>query len=199
MKTVLIILVSLSSMTLCLGQCSLVDEETLSDVILTEETSTHLQFLREEEYLAHDVYLYMYEKYELRPFDNIRKSELRHTEAVKALLNKYEISDPSLNHEAGIFQNRDLQDLYNELIKQGEASLEGALKVGLLIEEKDIQDLKDALSTVDEDSDIYFTLSNLKRASGNHLRAFHFNVESRDYAYTPVILDEEEFQEILNQ
>lgn len=199
MKSLFLILSALSVMTVCLGQCAMPAEEASPDLEITNEISSHLQFLREEEYLAHDVYLYLYEKYELMPFDNIRKSESRHTEAVKTLLDRYKIDDPSANHEPGIFQNSELQQLYSELIRQGDNSLEDALKAGLLIEEKDIQDLEDALVTVEEDSDIYFTLSNLKRASGNHLRAFHFNMETRGYAYNPVILDPEEFQEILDQ
>ena len=186
-------------MTMCMAQCTMPVEEEINETVLTDEIASHLQFMREEEYLAHDVYLYLYAEYQLLPFENIRKSEFRHTEAVKTLLNSYDIVDPAAEHQAGIFQDEAIQELYNTLTEQGDQSLEEALRVGLLIEEKDIYDLDEALKMTDEDSDISFVLSNLKRASGNHLRAFHFNFTSRAGDYTPVILEEAYFEEILNQ
>lgn len=49
--------------------------------------------MREEEKLARDVYLTFGEKWGLTLFTNIAKSEQTHTDAVKTLLDRYEIKD----------------------------------------------------------------------------------------------------------
>jgi hypothetical protein len=45
------------------------------------EEAASLQFMREEEKLAHDVYVTLYEQWGLRVFNNISRSEQQHTEA----------------------------------------------------------------------------------------------------------------------
>ena len=47
-------------------------------VALTDEEIEDLRFLREEEKLAHDVYLYAYEKHNIMIFQNISNSEQTH-------------------------------------------------------------------------------------------------------------------------
>ena len=53
---------------------------------LTEDEINGILFMREEEKLARDVYLYLYELYPLRPFLNISKSEQAHMDAIKYLI-----------------------------------------------------------------------------------------------------------------
>ena len=73
--------------------------------------------------------------------------------------------------EVGHFTNPDLAKMYNDLTTQGLASLEGALKVGGMIEELDILDLQKAIAESDKE-DVDSTYENLLRGSRNHLRAF---------------------------
>jgi hypothetical protein len=47
-----------------------------------------------------------------------------------------------------------------------------ALKIGALIEEKDIFDLREELENNVDNKDIAFVYQNLLKGSGNHLRAF---------------------------
>ena len=56
-----------------------------------KEVAAMMQFMREEEKLARDVYLKLNEKYQsvTKTFKNIAESEQEHTDAVKALLDKY--------------------------------------------------------------------------------------------------------------
>jgi len=100
---------------------------------LTAEEITWLTYMREEEKLAKDVYLAMYDVYGARVFKNIAASELRHTTSVKALLNRYGVADPVGNNAAGVFTNPDLQALYNQLVQDGKVSLTEAYKVGILV------------------------------------------------------------------
>jgi hypothetical protein len=129
-----------------------------------------LSFMREEEKLAHDVYLKLYELWGKRNFLNIANSEQTHTEAVLALLERYGLDDPAYA-EAGRFSNPDLQALYDQMIERGSQSLEEALRVGILIEETDINDLQARLAQVDN-ADIQQVFNNLLLGSRNHLQAF---------------------------
>lgn len=155
----------------------------------TELVVKGLQFMREEEKLARDVYLEMYKKYGIRAFSNISKSEQTHTDAIKALLKKYSIEDPVKNDAVGVFANHDLQALYDKLISTGNISEIEALKVGAAIEEIDILDLQKQIAELKNNADIKFVYENLKKASGNHLRAFVRNLNSRGVVYSPQYLD----------
>ena len=58
------------------------------------------------------------------------------------------------------------------MIAQGKQSVTEAYRVGVAIEEKDIEDITDQLATA-TDSDIVVTLESLRSGSENHLRAFN--------------------------
>lgn len=135
-------------------------------------TIAYLQFLRGEEYLAHDVYELFYTQYGSRIFGNIRQSELRHTTAIQNLLEKYSILDPEADHVAGVFANPELQALYNALVLTGSADLTKALEVGRTIEITDIEDIDNFLELTQQE-DIVFVLNNLRAGSERHLRAFN--------------------------
>lgn len=130
-----------------------------------------LAFMREEEKLARDVYLALYEQWGLTPFANIAGSEQRHMDAVLMLLRKYRLPDPAAGLLAGEFANTRLQALHDDLLAQGRLSDVDALKVGGVIEETDLQDLDGALARSDN-ADIDQVYARLQCGSRNHLRAF---------------------------
>jgi hypothetical protein len=130
-----------------------------------------LLYMREEEKLAHDVYSAFYEQWGQAIFQNISQSEQTHTEAVKALLERYGLADPA-SATAGVFTNPELQALYTDLVARGSQSLEEALRVGVDIEELDILDLQTRLGQTDN-ADIQQVFNNLLQGSNNHLRAFN--------------------------
>jgi hypothetical protein len=163
---------------------------------LTDTEKKGIQLMREEEKLAHDVYQFLYKKWELPIFGNISRSEARHIDAVGILVDQYGLNDPVIN-EPGQFQNKELQELYKTLTKKGTKSLIAALEVGAFIEEVDIKDLQHLISQTSNER-IKMVYGNLLRASGNHLRAFIGQLESRDISYNPVVLTQEEYQEIIN-
>lgn len=58
----------------------------------TKETdASSLLFTLEEEKLAHDVYTFLYSKWETRPFANIKESEKVHMQKVQELLDQNKI------------------------------------------------------------------------------------------------------------
>lgn len=133
--------------------------------------SEQLLYLIEEEKLAHDVYATLGSLWGANIFANIQASEISHQEQVAALLPSYGLADPR-SAEVGVFVNSELQELFDQLIAQGSQSMTEALKVGVLIEEKDIADLQDAMSAT-QDPSILRVLETLKRGSENHLKAFN--------------------------
>ena len=175
--------------------CSAIDMP-LED--LSEQEQEGLLFMHEEEKLARDVYLYFYEKYDAAIFSNIATSEQRHMDAVKLLIEKYELTDPVLSDVVGEFANSDLQELYNNLVAAGDVSLVEALKSGALIEEVDILDLINQIDNIADNEDILFVYNNLKNGSYNHLKGFVMNLSANGVTYEPQQLDSDLYTEIIN-
>lgn len=142
---------------------------------LTDAEKADLIFMREEEKLARDVYLTLYEAWGSSVFANIAVSEQQHMDAILALLNTYKLPDPTVGKLVGEFTNQELQQLYNELIEKGRQSALDALLVGGIIEETDIEDLQLAMET-SRLANIDKVYSNLLNGSYNHLRAFASNI-----------------------
>jgi hypothetical protein len=130
-----------------------------------------LTFMREEEKLAHDVYVELYSKWKLRIFDNISRSEARHFASIGVLLARYEVEDPAKGLPAGVYKNPELTALHRELVEKGMLTLEAALEVGILIEKHDIADLEAALKDTGR-TDIKTVYTNLLAGSLNHLDSF---------------------------
>jgi hypothetical protein len=142
---------------------------------LSEAEKYWLTYMREEEKLARDVYLFLYDTWHSRIFKNISGSEQRHMDAIKTLLDRYGIPDPAAEKGRGEFTNPELQALYNELIQDGSVSLVDALEVGVFIEETDIEDLNAGIASTTH-KDIKTVYSNLLQGSLNHLKAFNSNL-----------------------
>jgi len=138
---------------------------------LTSAERSSLIFMREEEKLARDVYLTLGARYQLPIFTNIAGAEQVHMDRILGLLTKYGIADPAAGKKVGEFTNPVFTDLYAQLTAQGAASLTGALEVGVLIEEIDIDDLTKCLSQTRK-RDLQNVFTNLRSASYNHLSAF---------------------------
>jgi hypothetical protein len=150
--------------------CEACQSTTPATTPLSATEKESLLYMREEEKLARDVYNAFYDRYGLRVFSNIAASEQAHMDAVLTLLNRYGLADPAAA-APGVFNNDDLQALYDDLIDQGNASLTAALQAAVLIEETDIADLQDGLALTSH-ADLRAVYNNLLRASQNHLRAF---------------------------
>ena len=165
--------------------------------LLSQAEADSLKFMREEEKLARDVYLEMIAKYGSKIFYNIAESEQTHMDAIKTLLDKYGLSDPA-DPDIGEFNDTELQQLYEDLIDQGENSKLDALMVGALIEEIDIEDLQTAIDQTDK-QDLERVYGNLMSGSKNHLRAFVSQIEPLSgEAYVAQHLSQDEVDAILD-
>jgi len=170
--------------------------EILTANELTNAEREGIILMREEEKLAHDVYQFLYEKWELNIFSNILGAETRHFNAMGYLIESFDLEDPAFE-EPGRFRNKELQSLYDSLTTQGSESLIAALQTGAYIEEVDIQDLQQLIENT-ADETILPVYQSLLRASGNHLRAFTGQLANRNQSYAPSILSVSDYQLILD-
>jgi hypothetical protein len=186
-----------SSQNLILNESKL-ETDIDSEQDLTPAEIEGLVFMREEEKLARDVYIIFNNKYDRKIFDIIARSEQGHTDTMLFLLTRHGIKDPVGNNPIGVFENEDLQTLYEMLIEEGSLSLESALYVGCLIEEIDILDI-DELMEAAISRDILLAYSHLMNGSKNHMRAYVKSWELQTgQDYKPRFISTDLFDKIMN-
>ncbi len=140
---------------------------------LSDDDIAGLIYMANEEKLAHDVYRAFAEKHDVPTFARIADSEARHQVAVRTMLERYGIEDPTAELGAGVFSDAALQQLYAELMAQGEVDLQGALAAAVSIESTDIDDLQQRMAGLEETApDVHNMYSHLLTASGYHQAAF---------------------------
>jgi hypothetical protein len=162
---------------------------------LDDAAAASLRFMREEEKLARDTYRHFEEKWGTRVFANVALSEQTHMDQVLSFLEAYGLAD-SATTVAGSFNDAGLQQFYDQLLAQGDASLLGALQASALIEETDIRDLRNAIAAA-PDSGLARMYANLLSASYNHLRAFAGQIAVLGTDYAAQLLDNTDVAEIL--
>lgn len=192
-----ITIITLTLIFIFINSCSTEKDEPIIDLTnLSIEEENDLKFSREEEKLARDVYLFSYEKYGNMIFNNIAQSEQQHMDQILILLNKYQITDP-VSSEMGIFNDQDLQALYDQLTSKSSISLIDALEVGAIIEDLDINDLNELESRTVK-SDLLSVYDKLECGSRNHLRSYISQLEANNVQYNPEYISLSDFNEIIN-
>lgn len=192
-------IITLSVSAFILSFISGCNPESINPVDLIDELSEYesigLVYMREEEKLARDAYIYLFEMNNNQVFNNISYSEQRHMDEILSLLEKYNITDPSLS-TVGEFSNETLQQLYDDLIAQGSDSEIAALTVGATIEDLDIKDLEEFRAET-ANPDIIHVYNFLMCGSRNHLRSFVSQLNNYGVTYTPQFITQEEFDSIV--
>ncbi|MFI6402273.1 DUF2202 domain-containing protein [Streptomyces sp. NPDC050548] len=154
------------------GPCSLTGSATTAPSgTLSAAQKTTLARMAQEEKLAHDLCTVFAARYDAHVFDRIAIAETHHLAAVRTLLDRYDVSDPTAGEAAGDFTDATVQATYDRLLKQGTASVDGALKAGLTFETDDIAALTKARSGLDA-PDVEQVYTNLLAASRMHQAAF---------------------------
>jgi len=148
------------------------NNSSMTNITITEEIRQWLILMREEEKLARDIYLELDKIYQTNVFGNIAKSEQKHIDAIKTILDKYNIPDPITNDQIWVFTNPELQKLYDDLLTKWQNSLSDWIQVWIDIEKLDIADLQKLISQTTAWTDLYQVYQNLLKWSQNHLKAF---------------------------
>lgn len=167
---------------------------TTSD--LTDSELASILKMKEEEKLARDVYALLAQKWGSQVFTNISAAENNHLNAIVLLLTNYGSTETAIG-EAGVFADAAVQKLYNELVAKAIVSLEEAYKTGALIEEMDIKDLTEELSTTNNEN-VTLVFENLLKGSRNHLRAFNRQLSTLGIVYTPVYISQADYDLIVS-
>lgn len=191
---VIIVLFSLAFFTACNKEDT---NETLNQnntEFLSEEDKKALLFMLEEEKLARDTYTYLNNLWSINQFKNIKNSEQTHMDAVEKLLIKYNIDYTIL--PVGQFENKELQDFYNQFKIDGSVSKENAFQIGATIEDLDIVDLQEFIAAT-SNTTLIDVFENLVCGSRNHLRSFVKGVTNSGSVYTPQFLTQEEYNSII--
>lgn len=155
--------------------------------VLSAEEADTLLWMREEEKLAHDVYLRLDEAWSLVVLERIAISEQRHFDALGGKIERYGLTDPALP-DVGAFSNLELQALYEELVTSGLESSTQALVIGATIEDLDILDLQQAIDETVQ-PDLQRTYGHLLEGSKHHLRAFVGALRALGLDYEPQFID----------
>ena len=138
---------------------------------LTEAQRSALAANAQEEKLAHDLYTEFANLFETPVFDRIAASETGHLSAIRALLTRYGVADPTADREPGRFTDPVVQARYDELLVRGRAGEQAALEVGRTVESEDIELLDTSLGGLTA-PDVQRVYSHLLHASQHHLAAF---------------------------
>ena len=147
------------------------DLTNLASGTLTTAQKTSLAAMAEEEKLAHDLYVTFAAKYGTTSFSRISNAETRHLTEVRTLLKRYAITDPTAGKAVGTFATESTQQLYNKLVAQGTASVDGAYAAARTVEQTDIADLNKAKTGVSA-PDVLAVYTHLLAGSQRHLVAF---------------------------
>jgi hypothetical protein len=189
--------VVLFSMGLFFNSCSKANaDDSMVVQPLSSADSTSLLQMREEEKMARDVYLELYDQYGLNIFSNIASSEQTHMDKVLNLLTLYGMTDPAINTK-GVFTNQEIQKLYDDLMAKGKKSMIDALEVGAMIEDVDIYDLQNFILGTNN-ADIKTVYSFLNCGSKNHMRAFTSQLNNSGIQYIPQYISVDEYAAIIN-
>jgi hypothetical protein len=138
---------------------------------LTSTQRAQLAFMAEEEKLARDLYLVLGSEVGGSVLPTIARAEARHLAAVRRLLARHGVPDPTAGRALGVFSTPSVQAMYERLLAEGRVSRAAAHEVGTTVERDDLAALSRASAGVTA-PDVLRVYEHLRRASERHLLAF---------------------------
>jgi hypothetical protein len=197
-KTLILSVIFVVAMGVTLSAQPMNEQQVQNEAMVETSVTQGLLYMVEEEKLARDVYLALYEMWGNRVFLNIAKAEQQHMDEVSAVLHDKEMDNPVETSDIGIFHNDEIAKLYDSLVAQGSTSIEEAFMVGALIEDLDIHDLQRSIGATDDEVEIW-VYNNLLRGSENHMRAFVRQLGRYGLDYTARYISDTELSLILTR
>ncbi len=173
-----------------------IDVNTLPLSTLTEDLKNAIAYMGNEERLAYDVYMNLYEYHNSNNAENINqlqnianRAEITHVGIVQSLVQKYNltvedltnVTDPIADNTVafedmpkGEYDIPAIQSLYDTLYAKGIQSKEDALMVGCMVEVTDINDLDEYITLAEESNatDVKEAFEVLRDGSYSHYWAF---------------------------
>jgi hypothetical protein len=165
---------------------------------LGESDRRTLLYVSEQEKLARDLYASLSETWRLDVFHTTSGSEDIHADALRTLLARYRLPDPSQGLGRGEFTSVDLAERYDDLIARGRFSPVEALKAAASVEELEIQDIGSRLRRV-QAPELQNVLENVVASDKHHLRSLVVALRRLGHTYAPSRLPREQFDTILDE
>lgn len=167
---------------------------------LRPEEQHDLQYAREVEKMARDVYEVLYANWNEYTFFSLMEVESWHMQVLKDALDKFGVADPlaGIDSDNGAFTIAVLEQRYCDWTSEGMQSVAAAYRVAARAEEYDIRDLQTCLAAT-ENAELRQIYQQLILSSENHLRACVDNLERLGEQYVPEVLTEEEVSRILQK
>jgi len=172
------------------------DVESSPVSTLTQDLKDAIAYMGNEERLAYDIYMNLYEYHDTNSNTQImqlqtiaQNAEKTHVGIVQALVQKYDLGEDDLsNVETAVADNSvafedmprgeydipAIQELYNLLYDKGIASKQAALEVGCMVEVVDVDDLDEYIELAEEShaADVVEAFTVLRDGSYSHYWAF---------------------------
>ena len=163
---------------------------------LSMEETESLKFTAEQEKLSVELYLYAFSAYNLPIFQEIANKKTRHLTEVRAVMEDLDVEDPTEGIGVGVFNNTEIQTLYNQMRSRIEEGQNNAFIAALTVEESIIHFSGISLSETSNN-----TLIELYEAiicgSKNHFRTFYSELTTSK-SYVSQYFTQEEFSDIVN-
>jgi hypothetical protein len=138
---------------------------------LTSSQKAALTTMADEEKLARDLYTVLATRYPNDvQFSRIVRAESMHLSAIRTLMTRYDVTDPTAGLPAGSFPNAATTSLYGSLLASATSDAT-ALAAGVAVEKDDIAALNKAKAGVTA-PDVLQVYTHLLTASQRHLTAF---------------------------
>ncbi len=137
---------------------------------LTDVQKQTLADQAEKEKLSHDVYVAYFESTGDYRFERVAQSEEQHLEALRNLMDRYDVTDPTRGLDEGEFKTDAVDAAYDDYLDEGDG-LAGALKAARAVEKDDIAGLEQAAEGLHA-PDAEQVYEHLTRASEMHLQVF---------------------------
>jgi len=138
---------------------------------LSKNETADILFMREEEQMVYDLYTRWGTNYSQPVFKNIARSESVHISRVQALIDRYGPGTYRIGNASSGYTDARIQQMYDTLGPVGDASLHNALESGLVVEDRDIDDLDRAIENTSR-LDLLGVWRELRAGSENHRQAF---------------------------
>lgn len=158
-----------------------------------------LQKMYEEEKMSYDLYTEFFNRWGLKIFDQVRESEAIHMQRINALMGVKELPQGTgvTGGDKGLYENKDIQALYDEYTVLGNISDVTALETAALMEENGISNLRERIKAQTDDRTIKI-FAQMERASRNHLKGFVKSLKLSGVEYEPAVLSQSDFDMIIN-
>lgn len=137
---------------------------------LTDQQKATVAAIAQEQKLSQDLYAAFAARYDLAVFDRLAAAETQHLTAVRTLLDRYGIADPTAGKPAGQFSDPTVQAAYDELLARGQASQAAAAQVGQQVEQRAIDAMQAAMGGMSA-PDVQQVYTRLLAAEQQHLTA----------------------------